>query len=301
MHMTVWTGTARVLAAMKERWRGTLVFIAQPAEEIGSGARLMIADGLFRRFPRPDYCLALHCSGRHAHGHLAYTEGQALANVDSVDILIRGKGGHGASPHQTVDPVVQAARLILDLQTIVSRETNPTDPVVVTVGSIHGGTKHNIIPSEVKLQLTVRTMKDSVRKETLKAIERMARAVASGARAPEPTVTFHLGEYTPTLVNDPALARRVTAMFRAALGADHVHEQPPVLGGEDFGRYGREGIPIFLIWLGTASPERLAESLREGGRPLPSIHSDEYAPVAEPSIRTGVLAMSLAVLELLGR
>src|SRR5206468_2603157 len=157
MHMTCWVGTARVLAAMKDRWQGTLVFIAQPAEEIGTGARLMLEAGLFKRFPRPDYCLALHCDGRTAHGKISFTEGLALANVDAVDIVVRGKGGHGAAPHTTVDPVVLAARIVLDLQTIVSREVNPTDPAVVTVGSIHGGTKHNIIPDEVKLQLTVRT------------------------------------------------------------------------------------------------------------------------------------------------
>ena len=189
MHMTCWIGTARVLAALKDRWQGTLVFIGQPAEEIGAGARMMLADGLFKRFPKPDYCLALHCDRRQPHGHVAYTEGLALANVDSVDILVKGKGGHGAAPHTTIDPIVLAARIILDLQTIVSRETNPIDPAVVTVGSIHGGTKHNIIPNEVKLQLTVRTTKDEVRKHVLEAIERIAKAAALGARAPEPEVT----------------------------------------------------------------------------------------------------------------
>ena len=301
MHMTVWVGSSRILTALKERWRGTLVFIAQPAEENGAGARLMLEDGLFRRFPRPDYCLALHCDARCPHGHIVYTEGLAMANVDSVDIVVRGRGGHGAAPHTTVDPVVLAARIVLDLQTIVSRENNPTDPVVVTVGSIHGGTKHNIIPNEVKLQLTVRTTRDSVRKHTLEAIERLTRAAAQGAGTPEPIVKVDLGEFTPALVNDPSLVRRTTAMFRNAFGADKVHEVPLMLGGEDFARYGREGIPSFLFWLGTVAPERVAESLREGGRPLPSLHSDQFAPVPGPSIRTGVLAMSLAVLDLLGR
>src|SRR6516165_7844809 len=157
MHMTCWTGTARVLADMKNRWSGTLIFIGQPAEEIGAGAKAMLEDSLFTRFPKPDYALALHCDARAAHGHVQFTEGMALANVDSVDITVRGKGGHGASPHSTVDPIVLSARIILDLQTLVSRETNPTDPAVITVGSIHGGTKLNIIPNEVKLQLTVRT------------------------------------------------------------------------------------------------------------------------------------------------
>jgi hippurate hydrolase len=300
MHMTVWTGTARVLAGLKNQWRGTLVFIAQPAEEIGTGARLMLADGLFKRFPRPDYCLALHCDGRIAHGDINYTEGLALANVDSVDIVVRGKGGHGAAPHTTIDPIVLAAKIVLDLQTIVSREMNPTDPAVVTVGSIHGGTKHNIIPNEVKLQLTVRTTKDTVRKHVLESIERIAKAAAQGMRAPEPTVAVSPNEFTPALLNDPKLTRRIIGVFKEVLGSDRVHERPPMMGGEDFARYGREGIPICLYFLGTVDPKRVAESRREGGAPLPSLHSDHYYPVPRPSMETGVLTMSLAVLELMG-
>lgn len=306
MHMTCWTGTARVLAGMKDRWKGTLVFIGQPAEEIGTGARLMLDAGLYTRFPRPDYCLALHCDGRHAHGHIAFTEGLALANVDSVDITVRGKGGHGSAPHTTVDPVVLAARIILDLQTIVSRETDPTNPCVVTVGSIHGGTKHNIIPNEVKLQITVRTTKDSVRKHTLEAIERIAKAAAVGARAPEPLVKVATGEFTPALVNDTQLTRKTAALFRQVFGADRVHERPLVLGGEDFSRFGmprdgKPGVPVFMFWLGTIAPERVEEAAKEGGKPLPSLHSDLYYPVPEPSIRTGVTAMTLAVLNLLAK
>jgi hippurate hydrolase len=301
LHMAAWTGTARVLAGLKDRWHGTLVFIGQPAEEIGAGARAMLADGLFRRFPRPDYCLALHCDNRHPYGHVAYTEGLALANVDSVDITVRGKGGHGAAPHTTVDPVVLAARIVLDLQTLVSRETNPTDPAVVTVGSIHGGTKHNVIPNEVKLQLTVRTTKDSVRKHILEGIARMAKAAAEGARAPEPVVKIDPGEFTPALVNEAKLTRKTVALFREVLGAERVHERPPVMGGEDFARYGREGVPIFLYFLGTQPPERVAESEREGGAPLPSLHSDQFYPVPEPTLKTGVLTMSLAVLNLVGK
>jgi hippurate hydrolase len=299
--MTCWTGTARVLASLKDRWSGTLVFIGQPAEEIGTGARLMLEAGLFKKFPKPDYCLALHCDPFHPHGHVSFTEGMALANVDSVDILVKGKGGHGAAPHTTVDPVVLAARIVLDLQTIVSRETNPTDPVVVTVGSIHGGTKHNIIPNEVKMQLTVRTTKDATRKHTLEAIERIAKAAAKGANAPEPEVKVDPGEYTPALFNEPKLTRQTVALFREVLGADKVHERPPVMGGEDFSRYGREGVPVFMYWLGTLPPERIAEAGKEGGKPLPSLHSDSYYPTPEPSIRTGVTTMSLAVLSLVGK
>jgi hippurate hydrolase len=301
MHMTCWCGTAKVLTGMKDYWKGTLIFIGQPAEEIGAGARMMLADGLFKRFPKPDYCLALHCDGTHPHGHVAYTEGLALANVDSVDITVRGKSGHGAAPQTTIDPVVIAARIVLDLQTIVSREITPTDPAVVTVGSIHGGTKHNIIPNEVKLQLTVRTTKDEVRDHVLKAIKRIAKAAAEAARAPEPKVEIDPAEFTPALLNDKNLTRKTVALFRDLLGEDKIHERPPVMGGEDFGRYGREGIPIFLYFLGTVPPERYAESKHEGGRPLPSLHSDLYYPIPKPSIETGVLTMSMAVLNLMGK
>jgi hippurate hydrolase len=301
MHMTCWTGTARVLAGLKDRWQGTLVFIGQPAEEIGSGARMMLADGLFERFPRPDYCLALHCDGRAPYGGIAYSEGLALANVDSVDITVRGRGGHGAAPHTTVDPIVLAARIILDLQTIVSRETNPTDPAVVTVGSIHGGTKHNIIPNEVKLQLTVRTTTDAVRKHVHEAIERIAKAAAQGAGAPEPIVKLDPGEFTPALVNDTALTRKTVALFKNLLGPEHVAIRPPIMGGEDFSRYGRAGVPIFMYFLGTSAPEKVAAAAREGGRPLPSMHSDLYYPEIAPSIRTGVRTMSAAVLNLVGK
>jgi amidohydrolase len=300
MHMTCWVGTARVLATLKDKWKGTLVFIGQPAEEIGTGARMMLADKLFERFPRPDYALALHCDGRIAHGTVSYTDGLALANVDSVDITVKGKGGHGAAPHTTVDPVVLAARIVLDLQTIASREVNPIDPVVVTVGSIHGGSKHNIIPGEVKLQLTVRTTKDAIRKHVLEAIERIARAAAQGARAPEPEVKVQVGEFTPALVNDAKLTRRVVPVLKEVLGEANVLERPLMLGGEDFSQYGRAGVPIFLFFLGTIDPERVATAARED-RELPSLHSDVYYPVPEPTIKAGVLAMSASVLNLLNR
>jgi hippurate hydrolase len=301
MHMTCAIGVARVMASMKDRWRGTLIIIGQPAEEIGTGARLMLAAGLFKKFPKPDYCLALHCDATRPHGTVGYTEGRAYANVDSVDIIVKGKGGHGASPHMTVDPIVLAARIVLDLQTLVSRETNPIDPAVVTVGSIHGGSKHNIIPSEVKLQLTVRSTKDKVRKHLLDGIKRIAEGCAKAANAPAPVVKVDESEYTPALYNEPALTKRVVGVFKDALGAEKVAERPAVMGGEDFSRYGRKtGIPIFLFWLGTVAPEKVAEAAKEGA-PLPSLHSPLYAPVPEPSLRTGVTAMSLAVLDLMGK
>jgi len=301
MHMACWVGTARVLAGMKERWKGTLVFIGQPAEEIGVGARMMLEAGLFTKFPRPDYAFALHCAANLPYGSVAYTEGLALANVDSVDILVRGKGGHGAAPHTTIDPIVLAARIVLDLQTLVSRETNPTDPAVVTVGSIHGGSKHNIIPSEVRMQLTVRSTKDSVRKHLLDGIKRIAEAAAQGAGAPPPEVKVNPAEFTPALYNDPELTRKTAAVFKDVLGADKVTARPPVMGGEDFSRYGRDRVPLCLFWLGTVDPQRVAESEREGAKPLPSLHSDLFAPVPEPTLKTGVLAMSMAVLNVLGK
>ena len=302
MHMTCWLGTAHTLAQLKNLWSGTLIFIGQPAEESGSGARLMLQEGkLFERFGKPDYALALHCDSRTTHGQIAYSDGLAMANVDSVDITVRGKGGHGSAPHTGKDPIVLAARIILDLQTIVSRETNPLDPCVVTVGSIHGGTKHNIIPNEVHLQLTVRSTKDSVRKHTLEAIERIAKAAALGAGAPEPVVKVDPEEFTPALYNNPKLADRVVPVFKKILGEENVIARQPIMGGEDFSRYGRAGVPIFLYFLGVFSPERVADSQKPNGRPLPGLHSDSFFPIPEPSIKTGVTTMSMAVLSLLGK
>lgn len=298
VHMTCWVGTARVLVALKKNWRGTLVFIGQPAEEVGAGARKMLEDGLFKRFPRPDFCLGLHCDSRIPHGTVGYTEGLSLVNVDSVDILVKGKGGHGSAPHTTIDPVVLAARIILDLQTIVSRENNPLDPVVVTVGSIHGGTKHNIIPSEVKMQLTIRTTKDAVRTRVLEAIPRITKAAALGARAPEPVITVLNDNFTPALYNNAALAKKTSNVFRATLGADNVIEQRPMMGGEDFSRFGLEGVPIFFYFLGTLPPERV-DAMLKGKAPPISLHSDLFAPIPEPSMRTGILTMSMATLHLL--
>jgi hippurate hydrolase len=296
IHMTCLIGTARTLASLKDKWSGTLILIAQPAEEIGAGAMAMLDDGLFKRFPKPDVCLALHADAQEKVGTIRYTEGLAMANVDSVDVTVKGVGGHGASPHSTVDPIVLSARIILDLQTIASREVKPTDPVVVTVGSIHGGTKHNIIPNEVKLQITVRTFKDSVRDHVLKAIERICKAAAAGARAPEPEIKVDLKEYTPAMLNDPALTKETMNLFREFLGTENVQVRDPVMGGEDFGQYGRQGIPICMFFLGSIDEDRYAQSLKDPKKPLPSMHSDSYAPVGEPSIKVGVKALSLAAL-----
>jgi hippurate hydrolase len=221
-----------------------------------------------------------------------------MANADTVDIVIRGIGGHGAFPHKARDPIVLAAHTVLALQSIVSRESNPLDPVVVTVGSIHGGTKHNIIPSEVKMQLTVRSTKDDVRKRLLEGIDRIAKAAAVAAKAPEPVVKVHVENFTPALYNTADLAKKTSNVFRATLGKENVIEQEPLMGGEDFSRYIREGVPGFFFFLGTLPPERV-EAMRKGLAPPISLHSDLYAPVPEPSMRTGVMAMSMAALNLL--
>ncbi|MFL5329623.1 MAG: amidohydrolase [Gemmataceae bacterium] len=300
VHMTSWVGTARTLASMKDAWSGTLVFIGQPAEETAVGARSMLDAGLFTRFPKPDYALALHADPKLATGRVSFTEGMALANVDTVDVIVKGKGGHGAAPHLTVDPIVLSARIILDLQTIVSREVDPVSPAVVTVGSIHGGTKHNIIPSDVHLQITVRSTRDDVRKNILDAIDRIAKAAATGARAPEPEVRVNPAEWTPALVNETKLTQKTVDVFRKVLGPDNVETKPPIMGGEDFSRYGRAGVPIFMYWLGTIPPEKLAAA-EKSGQPLPTMHSEYYFPDPQPSIRTGVLTMSHAVLNLVGK
>jgi len=303
IHMTSLAGAAKALAAMSESWSGTLVMIGQPAEERGSGARAMLADGLFKKFPRPDYAIALHVDAGLEAGKIGYVSGYSFANVDSVDITVKGRGGHGAYPHLTIDPVVVAARIVVALQTIVSREVSATDPAVITVGSIHGGTKHNIIPDEVRLQLTVRSYSDEVRKKLLDGIERTAHGVALAAGVPEalaPVVEFK-DEYTPSLYNSPALVERTTKVFQNLLGRSNVIERTAVMGGEDFGLYGRQAsrTPIFMFRLGSIPADRLAESLRPGGAPLPSLHSSGYLPEMEPTIKTGVATMTAAALELL--
>ena len=299
IHMACWVGTARVLSGMKDQWSGTLVLIAQPAEEIVAGARMMLEDGLYKRFPKPDFALALHSDSLQPVGVISYTEGLAMANSDTVDILVKGKGGHGASPHAGVDPIVLSARIILDLQTIVSREVNPLDPCVVTVGSIHGGTKHNIIPNEVKLQLTVRTTRTEVRDHVLKAIDRIAKAAAAGARAPAPEVRVNLDEYTPATHNDVALVRKTVPLFKDLLGEKNVKTRAPVMGAEDFGRLSQGGVPIFMYFLGTVAPEKYEAAQKPDAPPLPGMHTDSYAPLPEPSIRIGVRTECLAVMNLM--
>ena len=299
VHITSLIGVARVLAALREEWAGTLMLIGQPAEERGLGAAQMLDDGLFRRFPKPDFALALHVDATLEAGRVGYCPGYALANVDSVDITVHGRGGHGSTPHATIDPIVIAARIVVALQTIVSREVKPIDDAVVTVGSIHGGTKHNIIPDEVRMQLTVRSYTDAVRSQVLAAIRRVALGVAASAGAADPTVTTSEG--TPATYNDPALTARCASVFERVLGQGHVVQLEPVMGGEDFSLYGRAGVPALIYRLGSVDPARMAESRRPGGKPLPSLHSARYAPIPDPTIKVGVRTMCAAVLDLLAK
>jgi hippurate hydrolase len=304
MHMTCLVGTARLLAQLRDVWHGTLVLIGQPAEEVGGGAAAMLADGLFQRFPRPDFCLAIHDDAELAAGTVGYTPGYSGANVDSVDIIVHGVGGHGAYPHKTKDPVVLAAQIVLELQTIASREVRPGEPVVVTVGSIHGGTKRNIIPDQVVLQLTVRSYSDDVRQHTLDSIKRIARGQAIAAGIPEdrlPEVRV-ADDFTPALYNDPALTERLTVVLKGWFGETNLIQKPPSMGGEDFSEYGRvkPQIPICMFNVGAVSPDALKESQRTG-KPLPSLHSALWAPIPEPSIKAGVTALTACVLELMGK
>jgi hippurate hydrolase len=296
VHMTCLVGTARWLSEHKNRWRGTVVLVGQPAEEAIGGAREMLKDGLYSRFPMPDHALALHCAANEPAGDVCYRPGPLLASSTSMAVTFRGKGGHGAWPHRTIDPVVLAALAVLDFQTIVSREVEPIQPAVVTVGSIHGGTKHNIIPDEVKLQLTLRAFAEPVRLRLVEGVERRSKALAEAHKAPAPTVEVE--EYTPATINSPELVQRVVPLLKQALGAEHVRPTDPVMGAEDFALYAEQNVPIMMFWLGTISPDRIARARAEGVD-LPALHSARYFPEAAPSIATGIKAMTAAVVGLL--
>jgi len=302
-HIAVFIGTARALAKLKDQWHGTILFVAQPAEELGTGARALLKDGLYDRFGKPDFALGFHDKADMQIGHIGVTEGYTYANVDSVDVTVRGVGGHGAYPHKTKDPIVLAAEMINSWQTIASREDNPLDPIVVTVGSIHGGTKHNIIPDEVKMQLTVRTYKTDVRDRVLAAIDRIAKGCAVAAGIPPeraPIVTVRKDEFTPATYNNPELTKRLVAVWKEQLGAEKVEATDPTMGGEDFSEYSLpdHSIPAVDFHIGAVDPAKIAE-YKQAGKELPSLHSSKFAPVPEPTIRTGIVAMTAAVLELM--
>jgi len=304
IHMACFLGAARLLGAFTDKWAGTLLLVGQPAEETVDGAKAMLNDGLYERFPVPDYAVALHDNARLEAGKVGYTPGYFLAGVNSVDVCIRGVGGHGSAPEHTKDPVVLTAQIILALQTIVSREVSPLEPAVLSVGSVRGGTRYNIIPDEVHLQLTVRAYSDEVRLKILRSIERICAGMALAFGVPDdrlPRVVVSETETSPATHNNPDLTNRLAHIFRSTLGDDCVTELAPLMGSEDFGRFGLSDrrIPSFMFWLGAVAPEKMAATEDVNNRP--SLHSAYFAPVPAPTIRTGVKAMTSAVLELTKR
>lgn len=300
VHTSNLIGTARLLAALRDRWRGTLVAIAQPAEEIGQGALAMIEDGLFEKFPRPEYAIALHVDGDMAAGTVGISPGWSAANVDSVDITLYGRGGHGARPYQAIDPIVAGAHLVTSLQTLVSRRVRAIDPAVVTVGSFHGGSKHNVIPDEVRLQLTVRSYSDEVRELLLDGIRQIADDTCRTFQCPKPPSVTLKDEHTPAVYNDPELASAAGRIFAELIGDENVIPREPGMGGEDFGRYSRVlGVPGLLYRLGSVDPARVAAAEEPDGDPLPSLHSSRYAPLPEPTLRTGMRTLANLALSLL--
>ncbi|MGA9027911.1 MAG: amidohydrolase [Steroidobacteraceae bacterium] len=303
IHLTNLIGTARALATLRRKWHGTLMLIGQPSEETLDGARAMLADHLYERFGTPDFAVALHDTNAHPAGTVGITSGATQAGVASIDVTLRGIGGHGAEPENGRDPIVMAGEFIVQLQTIVSRQENPRDPAVVTVGDIHGGTKRNIIPDEVKLELTARAFSDEAMQIIIDGVRRIAQGVALAAGVPadrQPIVTVLDGESGPANTNDPALAARVKAALVAALGANDVFTDQPIMNSEDFGLFGLPGhrIPTVMFWLGAMDPVKLAAA-NAAGRSLPGPHTGLFQPVPEPTLRTGIIAMTSVAISLL--
>jgi hippurate hydrolase len=299
--MTTLLGTAKILADTKSQWRGTAMLVGQPAEEVVQGARGMLSDGLYERFGRPNYAIAIHDWALLPSGKVGFRPGYVMASSDSVDITVRGVGGHGATPDRTKDPVVIAAEIVLALQTLVSRENSPLDPVVLTVGSIHGGTKRNIIPDEVTLLLTMRSYKPEVRQRVLSSIGRVANGIAMAAGVPAdrmPIVKIHEAEAAPATYNDPALAERWAAALRKEIGAADVIAMDPVMVSEDFGRFSLDGkIPAVMMFIGAADPAKVA-----AGATLPSLHSSAFAPIpVETVLKTAVRTVVTGAMDLMKR
>jgi len=292
IHMASWLGTAKTLVSLKDQWHGTLMFIAQPAEEIGAGAMAMLGDGLFTRFPKPDFAFGLH-DGPFPYGHINYRVGVGSSNSDSLAIKFHGRGGHGAAPQQTIDPVLIAARFIVDVQTVISREKDPIEFGVVSIGAIHGGTAENIIPDEVVVRGTIRSFKPEVRTKMAAGIERTAKAVAAMSDAPPPDISITEG--AKAVMNDPALVATAEKALKAAFG-DKFRTSPPVTASEDFSEFANSGVPSMFFHIGVYEPERVAAALNGTAPPLPPNHSPLFAPVPKPTIQTGVEAMTLAVL-----
>ena len=294
IHMANAAAVGHFLVDKKDAWAGTLMLIGQPAEERGLGANMMLRDGLFQRFPKPDFGLAIHVDGGIPPGVIKTAAGYVGASSDSVDITVKGRGGHGSAPHTTIDPIVQAADLIMSLQTIVSRETKPTDAAVVTVGSIKGGTKHNIISDDCRLQLTVRSHNEEVRSHLIKSIRRRALGIAQAYGAPAPTVT--VSEGVPALRNDPQVAARLKQVFVGLLGEANVRVAKRTMGFEDFSQFGFAGVPILMYGVGSVSQQRLDHYEQAGG--IPSLHSAGYYPDAEQTLETAFMTASVAMIEL---
>ena len=303
-HMTAFIETAKLLSSMKDEWKGTLVMILQPAEEVGRGARLMLEDGLYTRFPRPTHAIAFHDAANLEAGKIGYTPGFALANVDSVDLLVRGAGGHGAYPQTTRDPIVLGARIVTSLQTLVSREQDPFDPAVVTVGSFAGGTKHNIIPDDARLLLTVRSYSDETRAKLIRGIERIARgeAIAAGVADDRMPLLSVKDEFTPSTFNPPAFTNQMAGVLKAHFPADTVSETKPSMAGEDFGRYYRadKSINSFIFWVGGVPADQMAKAAA-GEITLPSLHSPFWAPEADKVVATAAEALTVLAMDILKR
>jgi amidohydrolase len=298
LHMAAWAGTARLMAEHRDRWRGTLVLVGQPAEEIGSGAAAMLKDGLFSKFPRPDFVVGLHDDDTMPAGTIGYHPGLFRAMSDAVTITVYGRGGHAAMPHNTIDPIVIASRIVLSLQTVVSRETSAVEPVVVTVGSIHGGTAGNIIPDEVRLQLSVRTYTPEVRTRTLAAIRRVAKGEADVAGAPREPLVEIPPQSTSPVVNHPATTMRLAAALKRNLGDESVVEMPQKMTSEDFAEFGLAGVPSVLLHIGAVDRAKL-QAARQTGVPVPAPHSPQWAPAQEPTLKGAMRAEVTGLLELL--
>ena len=292
IHMASWVGTAKILLGLKEQWRGTLMFIAQPAEEIVAGARAMLADGLFTRFGKPDIALALH-DGPAPHGMVFYRSGAGSSAADGLEITFHGRGGHGSAPHTTIDPVGIAARFIVEVQSVISREKDPAEFGVVTIGAIHGGTAANIIPDSVQLFGTIRSFKPEVRAKMHAGIERTAKAAAAMSDAPAPEIKIVEG--TKSIMNDPDVVAATAEVLKAAFG-DKFRISPPVTASEDFSEFGSAGVPSMMFNIGVYDEERFIAARNGTGPPIPSNHSPLFAPVPQPTIETGIKAMTLAVL-----
>ncbi|AIJ49185.1 peptidase M20 [Comamonas testosteroni TK102] len=296
MHMTSWLGTAQALLGLKRQWKGTLMFVAQPSEETVTGAKAMLADGLFKKFGKPDYAFALH-TGSMPYGTVGYVAGAATSNSDSLDITFHGRGSHGSMPDKGIDPVLMASRFVVDVQGVVSREKDPMEFGVVTVGAFNAGSAGNIIPDQARLLGTIRSYKSEVRSKLHDGIERSAKAQAAMSGAPAPEIKLTKG--SDAVVNDAALVNRTVRLFKAALGDKNVLPIPPATASEDFSDFINQGVPSMFYILGVSDPQKVAQASQPGGKPLPFNHSPFFAPEPEPTFKTGVETMTLAVMNVM--